>query len=595
VWTSRVFWRLFLVYAALNLALAAGFFWIVASWQRAFFVDQASDSLSEVASSILRTAAAHEPGNVYQAVGEEVRLLSADSASAITLLDARGIVVAGDVRTGSNLAADREVREALAGRTSQQERHIDGRTRLYLAAPVRQDDQIAGVLLLSHDLTAVDRQISAVQRAIAAFAFLMTAAALVATYHVIGRIVRPLAQLAQGAQAIAAENEEELIPLHLGGELGELGSAFDQMQGKLAQRLTQLKENTERLETVLGSMVEGVIAVSASGSMLLANEASRKLLDMTIADPVGRSLLEVTRSLPVHSAVVEALHSAAPVQREFESSGPVRRVLRLRATRLPGEPSPGVMVVLHDMSELRRLENLRREFVANVSHELKTPLSSIKAYAETLRMGALNDPEHSSAFVARIEEQADRLHQLIVDLLHIARMESGQELFEITEVDLAEVVNDCMSQYADAAAAKRIALSSVAPSSPAVVKADEEGVRTIVSNLIDNAIKYTPEGGSVTVRWECDAAAAVLEVSDTGIGIAEKDQARVFERFYRADKARSREVGGTGLGLSIVKHLAQAFGGSVGLESQPRQGSTFRIRLPCNRNAPAIPALSGGT
>jgi len=183
------------------------------------------------------------------------------------------------------------------------------------------------------------------------------------------------------------------------------------------------------------------------------------------------------------------------------------------------------------------------------------------------------------AFVSRIEEQAERLHQLILDLIHLARVESGQEAFDIVDVDLAEAVQDCVDQYAAAAAQKEITLLAIAPASPIVVRADEEGIRTILDNLIDNAIKYSPVGGRVAVRWHSDAQGAVLEVQDSGIGIAEKDQARVFERFYRVDKARSREVGGTGLGLAIVKHLAQAFGGSVGLESQPKQGSTFRIRL----------------
>jgi two-component system phosphate regulon sensor histidine kinase PhoR len=196
-------------------------------------------------------------------------------------------------------------------------------------------------------------------------------------------------------------------------------------------------------------------------------------------------------------------------------------------------------------------------------------------------LGAVNDPDHNLLFVGRIEEQADRLHQLILDLLQIARIESGQETFDIGRVEVAEVVGTCVGQHLGSAEAKQIELVVDAPPQPLHVLADDEGLLTILNNLVDNAIKYTPEQGRVTVRWRIhEETSVLLEVQDTGIGIAPQDQARVFERFYRVDKARSRELGGTGLGLSIVKHLVQSFHGTVGLVSKPRQGTTFHIVLP---------------
>lgn len=352
------------------------------------------------------------------------------------------------------------------------------------------------------------------------------------------------------------------------------------MQRDLARRVDQIQENNQQLQTILGSMVEGVLAVGPDKTILMANDAGRELLDFVTPKPVGRSLLEVTRMRAVHEAVGRALLTPVPIETEFDSTGPQRRTLSLRATRLPGEPCPGVMVVLHDLSELRRLENLRRELVTNVSHELKTPLAAIKAYAETLRMGAVHDSEHNLAFVQRIEEQADRLHELILDILQIARLEQGQETFEIVPVPLAELIEACGQQFADTAAARQITLLAEPPPREATALADQEGARTILDNLVDNALKYTPAGGRVTIRCVLTDSEATLEVEDTGIGIAPKDQERVFERFYRVDKARAREVGGTGLGLSIVKHLAQSFDGEVSLTSQPGRGSTFRVTLP---------------
>jgi len=408
----------------------------------------------------------------------------------------------------------------------------------------------------------------------------------VAMWFCVQRIVAPLSELTRSVRAASVSDSGPHLAADSRDEVGVLTGAFDQMQRDLARRLDQIQQNNQRLETVLSSMAEGVLAVGPDKTILLANDAGRQLLDFATPSPVGRSLLEVTRSRPVHEAAAQAFRAVAPIVTEFDAPGVLRRTLSLRATRLPGEPCPGVMIVLHDMTELRRLENLRRELVANVSHELKTPLSAIKGYAETLRLGAVNDTEHNMHFVRRIEEQADRLHQLILDILQIARVESGQESFELASIPVAELIEQCAEQFAEVAAAKQIQLKVEPPPPSVTVVADDEGLRTILSNLVDNGLKYTSAGGQVILRAPNDESTVTIEVEDTGIGIAEKEQARIFERFYRVDKARSRELGGTGLGLSIVKHLAHAFGGNVSVESQPGRGSTFRVQLPRADNRP---------
>jgi two-component system phosphate regulon sensor histidine kinase PhoR len=402
-----------------------------------------------------------------------------------------------------------------------------------------------------------------------------------AVWYCVRRIVEPLAELSRQVRSSAAAgggNQPGIFEDR--DEVGLLTGAFDQMQRDLARRHDQIQDHSERLAAVLSSMAEGVLAVGPDKAILLANEAARQLLDFATPRPLGRALLEVTRARPVYEAVTQSLARATPIETEFDAPGQVRRRLSLRATRLPGEPCPGVMIVLHDMTELRRLESLRRELVANVSHELKTPLAAIKGYAETLRLGAVNDQEHNLHFVRRIEEQADRLHELILDILQIARLESGQESLELTRVPLAELIEECGEQFAKAAAAKQIELRALRPAEEVAVHAEEEGVRTILNNLADNALKYTSAGGRVTIRAAAHETTVALEVEDTGIGIAEQELARIFERFYRVDKARSRELGGTGLGLSIVKHLAQAFGGNVSVHSAIGKGSTFRVELP---------------
>jgi two-component system phosphate regulon sensor histidine kinase PhoR len=279
----------------------------------------------------------------------------------------------------------------------------------------------------------------------------------------------------------------------------------------------------------------------------------------------------------------KALRSRQLCNTELAWSGKSLRTFDVLATPLRGDPPPGVVLVLRDTSELKRLEQMRQQFIANVSHELKTPLSSIKAYTETLLGGARHDPVHCEKFLQRIDEQAARLHELIMDMLSLARIESSQSPLEQTTVPMAPVVRRCLADYETQAAARGVRLVSNADECEVAnfsIRGDEEALRQILSNLIDNAIKYTPAGGTVTLGCRRDGPMAVIEVVDTGVGIAPEHHSRLFERFYRVDKARSRELGGTGLGLSIVKHLAQAQGGTVAVASEVGSGSRFTVRLP---------------
>ncbi len=585
MWSSRLFWKIFLVTAGFNLAVVTGLVILITRWQSSQISEQFRARLLDTA-LVLRS---HVSGELDETNREQLqqllKRLGEETGTRMSLLDRHGGVLADTNKAPQKMEshADRpEIIEAARSGVGVAERvsATVGLPMLYVAVPVVEDGQTVGFARVATDRRAIAAEISTLRRLLWALALLVTAVALVLTYFLVGRIIRPLGSLVQSAQAFAVGDFSHPVAGNGHDELSTLGGAFSRMQYELAQRVQELEENGQRLETVLGSMVEGVIAVDPQQRILLANDASRRLLGLSKGPILGRPLLEITRSRDMQTAVAEALHSQRASKTEFEVLGDTRRVLSVRAARLPGTPTAGAVLVLHDITELRRLENMRREFVANVSHELKTPLASIKAYAETLQLGAVHDPQHNLEFVGRIEEQADRLHQLIVDLIHLARVESGQEAFDITDVPVAAVVESCVAQHADAAGGKQIALQVAPPSEPLRVRADEEGLRSILDNLVINAIKYTPEGGRVVVRWRSENAAVVIEVEDNGIGIARKHQSRVFERFYRVDKARSRELGGTGLGLSIVKHLAQAFGGRIGLTSEIGVGSTFQVRLP---------------
>lgn len=419
---------------------------------------------------------------------------------------------------------------------------------------------------------------------------LAIAATLFLMLSIVGIVTRPLARLTHDAEQLAAGGRDLPYDIARNDEIGLLRRAFENIHRSSTSRMEELADSKDRLAAVLGSMNEGVIAVDHDDRVLFANEASGELLGMSQDDPRGRFLIDVARFIPISDAVRTARQTQLTQEGEFRlpRGG---RVLSFRAS--PTQASPAldamddqdhiagnVVVVLRDVTELRRLENMRSEFVANVSHELKTPLAAIQAYTETLQLGAIHDSDNNLMFLDRIEEQAERLHQLILDLLQLARIESAPDVYDITDINVVDSVQQAIADYKAGFEANEIEVVVENVADPLIAQADREGLRTVLDNLIGNAIKYTPRGGTVTVRTQHDDGDILIEVLDTGIGIPAEHQQRVFERFHRVDKARSRDQGGTGLGLSIVKHLVQVFGGSVGVESQPNRGSRFFVRLP---------------
>lgn len=358
-----------------------------------------------------------------------------------------------------------------------------------------------------------------------------------------------------------------------------LSQSIDRMQEYLRSRFAELQASRDQLRTVLDSMVEGVIAVDSGQRVLLINDAACRLFRIQDGTAVGRPLWERVRSPQLQQWVTDALRSRDPVGGEVELIAPLSRTLSVRVTGLPANASGGAIVVASDISQLRRLEQVRQEFVANASHELKTPLASIKACVETLLDGALEDSEVSTRFLQTINEQSERLDRLIRDLLSLTRIESEGMKTDLHAVPLAEIVRVCHERHRQNAERKRMQLITVPPPQPVQVLGDEEALEQILDNLVDNAIKYTNEEGTVTIRWGYQDEGCVLEVEDTGIGIPQSHVPRIFERFYRVDKARSRELGGTGLGLAIVKHLVQALGGVINVNSRLGKGTAFAVQL----------------
>ena len=410
--------------------------------------------------------------------------------------------------------------------------------------------------------------------------FVVGFSGLLVTWWFAARTNRYLETFTAAVRSMSEGETHHRILVPQGDEFGTLARELEALSKHISLSKEQLSTNTQHQTAVLQSMIEGVIAVDGDFQILFANHAAGEILSFHPNDAAGRTFLEVVRSHDLYELVKRSLEQQKLCSSEVSWQADTLLTLEIHATPIPGSPRAGVVLVIQDISELKRLESLRQQFVANVSHELKTPLSSIKAYTETLLEGALHDKKHAMHFLQRIDGQADRLHELILDMLSITRIESGASAIEMKMLSLSPIVKAALLEIELRAQAKGIVLTNEFADKDFNLQADEEALQQILGNLLDNAIKYTPSGGSIVVRCYRDETVGVLEIIDTGTGIAEEHFERLFERFYRVDKARSRELGGTGLGLSIVKHLCQIMGGSVSVQSEPGKGSTFRVRLP---------------
>ncbi len=441
---------------------------------------------------------------------------------------------------------------------------------------------VVGVLILQHardDFSFV--QIAS--QVLPSIGFVLLIASALA-FALTKRFSEPMRALESSTRLVAEGDFSKKISVDGGPEFTSLARSFNAMTERLSSSFQEIAHDREQLRAILSGLAEGVIALDGQQLVLFANERAGKLLEFNPLLAVGRTLWESSRNRELRQLVEKAAKTATPQRGEIEWAGAVEKHVSIYVAKL-GQSYADMVVVMHDLTDVRRLERLRQDFVANVSHELKTPLSNIKSSVETLIDGAVEDVNSRGMFLAEIMDQATRQQMLIEDLLSLARVESAEKLgYELEPILLDDAVQSCLDRHRTRAEAKGLTLDGVAlAGTPANLKAlaDDEGLAQLLDNLLDNAIKYTPDNGRVILRWQAEGNQVKIEVEDTGMGIPEADLPRVFERFYRVDKARSREMGGTGLGLAIVKHLAQAMKGSVSVSSELGVGTKFMVTL-CN-------------
>ncbi|HYS05280.1 MAG TPA: ATP-binding protein [Candidatus Dormibacteraeota bacterium] len=514
--------------------------------------------------------------------------LGRDLGVRVTIISSDGAVL-GDtdldgaaLREVENHASRPEVMEAVrdgTGRSMRYSRTV-AENMLYVASRIDPDDPARGVIRLALPLTDVTRAQEAVRVPILLAAVLSLLVAGLIGWAVARGPARRLEAIARVASQFAAGRMD--VRAEPGGddETSVLARSLNRMADQLEERLILVERERSQLRTVLEGMVEGVVLTDPTGRILVANDAFRRIFDAQL--PVeGRRPLETARVPALQDAIESALEADEPLTREIALGGAQQKVIQasLAAIRERGA-TVGAVAVFHDVTELKRLERVRQEFVANVSHELRTPLTAIKGYAETLRDGGLRDPETAAEFVRVIHRHAERLRALIEDLLDLAAVEQGEARLKPAVVRARDVVAQAEGLVRPAAEARGQTLAIDLPADLPDILADRDRLAQILINLLDNAVKFTPEGGRVTLSAKMADGRVVLAVSDNGVGIPPGDLPRIFERFYRVGRSRDRREGGTGLGLAIAKHLTQAMGGTIEVESTQGSGTTFRVSLP---------------
>jgi two-component system phosphate regulon sensor histidine kinase PhoR len=512
--------------------------------------------------------------------------------SRVTVIDAEGTVLGDSGVEVADLAGveshrDRpEVRAALAGRPGR-----DVRTSvtvkaplLYVAAPIYERGRVVGALRLALPLAVVTSSYAAVHQVMLAGGLVALAVAFGIGIFVAGRVTRPIVEM----QAIARQMSEGQFavraPVRSVDEIGALGRALNIMSARLREKIGDLEQERAKATAILDAMVEGVIAVDGHESILLLNERARAMFGVGHGRGEGKPFQEVIRNADLHEIfrAGRAVPDTAPLQRELRLRHPADRTLQATAVPLPlGPGETGVVIVLDDVTALRRLEHVRTEFVANVSHELRTPLTAIQGYLETLLGDALEERENARRFLEIAFRHTERLGRLLNDLTDLSNIELGKVTLRLAPVRFADVLESVLDIIRAKAESGRVGLIADVEPRDLVVSADHDRLAQILINLVDNAVKYTPQNGWVTIRARpLGADRAEVRVRDTGVGIPPADLPRITERFYRVDRARSRELGGTGLGLAIVKHLVLAHGGELSIDSEVQQGTTVRFTLP---------------
>ena len=586
---KKLIWQLYPTYLVVTLAVLMAVTWYCAHFFRHFYIDQTRKNLTTLAyvvaeqmSTSLRAEDFREVDRVCKQLGH-----AGKKETRFTVILPSGKVLGDSDENPMQMAnhSDRsEFKKALSDGYGWSLRLSPtlGKNMMYVAVPIKEGGEVKAVVRTAIPAVAIDDALENIYIKIfwggVATAFCAAGLSLLISR----RISEPIVDMKKIAERFASGDLDHRLLVLGTGELDSLANALNKMATQLQERFATITDQRNELEAVLSSMIEGVVAVDGQGRIVSINKAAASLLDIELSKAQNRNVEEVIRNVDLQNFINSTLNSKVPTEADISLPTKGDRLFQLHGAVLPTGAGgrAGAVIVLNDMTRMRRLENVRREFVANVSHELKTPVTSIQGYVEALLEGAIKDPQQAERFLRIIAKHSDRLNSIIEDLLTLSRLEEDRERKEtsFTVTELKPVLASAIELARIKAEDKQMKIQLVCDEQ-IEVRMNTTLLEQAVLNLVDNAIKYSPLGGDVRISVEQNGKEVAITVQDNGCGIAQEHLPRIFERFYVVDKGRSRKLGGTGLGLAIVKHIAQVHGGHVTVESSLGKGSTFTIHL----------------
>ena len=585
---KSLIWQFYPVFLIIIVAVLLAVVLYTSHFSRTLYYNEVANDLHIRAEIIKYQIEPMIKSGSFSEIDKICKSLGAAGASRITIILPDGQVI-GDSDENTAIMknhSDRpEFKTAMNGDVGKSVRFSDtlGKNMMYLAIPIKQDDKITAVVRTAVPITTIDNELANLHKKILWTGIIIAICAAAASWVVSKRLTRPIEQMTETARNFASGDFGHRLSIPDTIELAELAKTLNEMARQLADRIDTITRDKNETQAILSSMIEGVIAIDYDGCIVSINNAAAELLkiDKTVAH--GKSVEEIVRNPEFIEFVKNTLTEKQPAEADISLTNNGGHFLRLHGTVLTDakEQKMGAVIVLHDITRIRQLEEVRRDFVANVSHELKTPITSIKGFVETLLEGVVKDPVQIQRFLNIIAKHSERLDAIIDDLLALSRLEEDDEKRKLSfeEHHLKPVLASAIELSKVKAEQKNITVELVC-SEETTAKINSALIEQAVINLVDNAVKYSQENSTVTVNAQKKLNEIVITVTDHGCGIEKKHLSRIFERFYVVDKARSRKLGGTGLGLAIVKHISGVHGGYVTVESQVGHGSTFTIHLP---------------
>ena len=573
-------WRIAIAFAVLIVVCIGGLSAYLSHFFREDYVNNLKTQLTDQAWLVADSAAPYfasgqpsETNDLAERVGRQI-------SARVTIIDKDGRVVGDseeDPATMDNHSDRPEVKQALAGGVGSSLRHSETLRydMMYVAVPISTNDEVVGVARVSIPLSRIGASMGHINMVIIVGSLVAAALAILLAFQITRITVEPVKKLTRISKKMSEGDLDQEIVVTSMDEVGQLARAFNRMASQLKQMMALITAERDRMAVIFAHMDDAIFVIDGDSRVTMLNRAAEKIFQISKDMALGHTFIEVVRDYEL-DALLQRCLTTREQQTGLVKVRPRKQFLGAIVTPFQGEP--GCLVLVQDLTELRKLETIRRDFIANLSHELRTPITSLKALTETLRDGAIEQPSVAKDFLDKMNAEVDRLAQMVQEMGDLSRIESGEALLQRRSVNIADIVVRAVERLKAQSERAELRLETQIASGLPRVSADEGRVEQVLLNLIHNAIKFTPPGGRIDVKARVDGNNLLVSVSDTGVGISPDDLPRVFERFYKADRARAG--GGTGLGLAIAKHIVEAHGGRIWAESVEGKGTTFSFTLP---------------